>query len=278
MILPTAYKNILLDKITGKVTAILNINDRLAGGSAGFTTYSSVFGNTGSALNAASTGVFNSASWGSPIAGTAALSASITPNASGTIVWGRYAANFGNLDGTITASGNGGMLIVPSTTIVSATPFTVSATLRCPFNNGGTLRINQAFANAILAMMLNGNITGANGLCAATSTLSIYNGTQPATADTAITSQTLLYSGYTIAASAFASAASGAAALSATLTAGGVAAANGTATWFRWTQSPGGFVMDGSVGTTGADMTVSSTTYSTGSTAPSVTACTLTLP
>ncbi len=93
--------------------------------------------------------------------------------------------------------------------------------------------------------------------------LRIYDGTQPADADTAITSQVLL------AELRFNATAYGAAAL-------GVAIANaftsdpsanntGTATWFRALKSDGTTVMfDGSVGTSGANLNLNSVAISAG--------------
>ena len=84
--------------------------------------------------------------------------------------------------------------------------------------------------------------------------LRIYSGTQPATANTSITSQVLL-AVLRFNAAAFAAASAGVA------TAGAItSAATGTASWFRAFKSDGSTVMfDGSVGTTGADLNLSTT-------------------
>ncbi len=88
--------------------------------------------------------------------------------------------------------------------------------------------------------------------------LRIYSGTQPATANTAITSQVLL-STLRWNASAFGSASNGVA-TAGTITSDSAAAATGTASWFRAFKSDGTTVMfDGSVGTTGADLNLSTT-------------------
>jgi hypothetical protein len=87
--------------------------------------------------------------------------------------------------------------------------------------------------------------------------INIYQGTAPANANTAITTQTLLVS--CVLAGAFGTDTDG------TLTLGtvnnGTAVATGTAGFFRIFKSDGTtVVMDGSVGTTGADMNLDTTT------------------
>ena len=87
--------------------------------------------------------------------------------------------------------------------------------------------------------------------------INIYQGTAPTNANTAITTQTLLVS--CVLAGAFGTDTDG------TLTLGtvnnGTAVATGTASFFRIFKSDGTtVVMDGSVGTTGADMNLDTTT------------------
>lgn len=85
----------------------------------------------------------------------------------------------------------------------------------------------------------------------------LYSGTQPASANTALSGQTLLVSCQL--AGAFGTDSNG------TLTLGtvndGVAVSNGTASFFRIVKSDGTtVVMDGSVGTSGADLNLNTTT------------------
>lgn len=88
--------------------------------------------------------------------------------------------------------------------------------------------------------------------------LRIYSGTQPATANTAIVSQVLLAT-LRFNADAFGAASAGVA-TAAAITSDTAAAATGTAAWFRALKSDGTSVMfDGSVGTTGADLNLSTT-------------------
>lgn len=91
--------------------------------------------------------------------------------------------------------------------------------------------------------------------------LKIYDGTQPATPDTAITSQVLLA---TLACSStFAPGASGGV-LTANAIFAGTAVANGTASWYRLTTSGGTAKHDGTIGTSGTDGIINNTTITSG--------------
>lgn len=88
----------------------------------------------------------------------------------------------------------------------------------------------------------------------------IYDGTQPATADTAVTTQTLLCT-VTLNIPAFGAASNGSAAITVGPAPSGVAVATGTATWFRMAPDGGAGlqICDGSVGTSGADLNLTTT-------------------
>ena len=108
----------------------------------------------------------------------------------------------------------------------------------------------NAEANAAAALFNNGY-------------LRIYDGTQPATADTAITSQNLLAE-LRFGATAFGTAAAGVITAN-PITADSSANNTGTATWFRALQSDGTTpLLDGSVGTSGANCVISQTNITTG--------------
>lgn len=93
--------------------------------------------------------------------------------------------------------------------------------------------------------------------------INIYNGTQPANANTAISTQTLLVS--LPVSGSFGTDSNGTITLSAVTSA--VAVATGTADFFRIFKSDGTtVVMDGSVGTTGTDMILDNTSIATGQT------------
>ena len=99
----------------------------------------------------------------------------------------------------------------------------------------------------------------ADGLCALLNSgyLRIYDGAQPATADTDITTQVLLAE-LRFGATAFGAAVAGVATANA-LTPDAAANATGTASWFLALKSDGtSKVLDGSVGTTGADLNLNS--------------------
>lgn len=97
--------------------------------------------------------------------------------------------------------------------------------------------------------------------------LRIYDGSQPADADTAISGQTLLAE---LALSATAApAASGGVLTFSSITSDSSANATGTATWFRVTTSGGSAVFDGDVSTTAAgtgDLQLDSTSITAGQT------------
>ena len=106
--------------------------------------------------------------------------------------------------------------------------------------------------------------------------LRIYDGSQPATADTAISGQVLLAE-LRFNASAFGSPTAGVI-TAASITGEDSALASGTAAWFRALKSNGTSpICDGSVGTTGCDLNLNSVAISSGATVD-VTALTLTLP
>lgn len=107
--------------------------------------------------------------------------------------------------------------------------------------------------------------------------LRIYDGTQPTDADTALGAQVLLAE-LTLNATAFAAASAGSKTAN-SITADSSANATGTATWFSLVKSGGvrasDTVMDGSVGTSGANLNLNSVAISSGA-AVSVTSLTIT--
>jgi hypothetical protein len=93
--------------------------------------------------------------------------------------------------------------------------------------------------------------------------LDIYDGSQPTDADTAIGAQVLLAS-LTFGATAFAGASAGSATANA-ITADSSADATGTAAWFRCFKSDHTTaVLDGSVGTSGCNLNLNSTSIVSG--------------
>lgn len=98
---------------------------------------------------------------------------------------------------------------------------------------------------------------GASGL------LRIYDGAQPATADTALGAQVKLAE-LALSATAFAAAGSGSIVINA-VSDDTSADATGTATWATFTTAAGVRVLDVSVGTSGADVNLNSVAISAGS-------------
>jgi hypothetical protein len=115
-------------------------------------------------------------------------------------------------------------------------------------------KITNAAANAevdALTALMNGG------------SVKIYSGTAPATADTALSGNTLLAT-LPLSATAFGSGASGVATANA-ITNDSSADATGTASFFRGMKADGTTVVcQGTVGTTGADMNLNSTSISSG--------------
>jgi hypothetical protein len=96
-------------------------------------------------------------------------------------------------------------------------------------------------------------------------TLEIYDGAQPAGPATAVGSQVKLVT-LTFSVDAFGDAVNGVAAAGA-ITAG-TAIAAGTASWFRMKNGAGTAIMDGTVGTSNADLILATTTISIGLSVP----------
>jgi hypothetical protein len=135
-----------------------------------------------------------------------------------------------------------------------------------PFFSDAT---TEAAVNAVAALVNSGNI-------------SIYTGTQPTDANTALSGNTLLASmafGSTAFGASVASGSAGSKVVTATantISSDSSAAATGTATWFRAYKSDGVTgAFDGSVGTSGCDLNLNTVSIVSGATV-SVTGFTIT--
>ncbi|MHB8406238.1 MAG: hypothetical protein ACYDCJ_12525 [Gammaproteobacteria bacterium] len=120
----------------------------------------------------------------------------------------------------------------------------------------GNVNLSDAAANAeanALAPLMNGG------------TIAVYSGTQPASANTALSGNTLLVT-FTFGNPAFGAAAAGV--LTANAIASGTAVATGTATFARILESGGAVVMDTTVGATGAGINLSTATIIAGTLIP----------
>jgi len=91
--------------------------------------------------------------------------------------------------------------------------------------------------------------------------LKIYDGSQPASPDTAITTQNLLV---TLTCNATFAPGASSGVLTANAITSGTAGATGTAAWFRLTTSGGTAKIDGTVGTSGTDAIIDNTSIASG--------------
>jgi UDP-N-acetylmuramyl tripeptide synthase len=118
---------------------------------------------------------------------------------------------------------------------------------------------NLKYSNGTRDAQQNGLITYAGSAAI----IKIYDGTQPANANTAVSTQVLLVS--LNISGTFGTDSNGTITLSAVTN--GTAVATGTAAWFRITKSDGTtVVMDGTVGTSSADMILNNTSIATSQT------------
>lgn len=108
----------------------------------------------------------------------------------------------------------------------------------------------NAMADALTAAIGNGGL------------VKIYTGSQPATPDTAISTQTLL--GTLTCGSPFAPAASSGVITANSITQDSSADATGTAAWYRLCNSDGTAVHDGTIGTSAADLILNTTSIVSG--------------
>lgn len=122
-----------------------------------------------------------------------------------------------------------------------------------------TIHIKSTVRNAMLSALN----TAANAGAAA-ATIEVRSGTQPANADAADVGTVLAT--FTCADPAFETPASGVMDLDANPDLTATAAATGTASWARMKDSDGNVVFDGSVGTSGADFIITSTSIVSGQT------------
>ena len=260
-------KNIFLDALVKATSATYGWN--IAPSS--IPTFLKIKNAGGTSINS-SGGTTMLGAWSTVVAGTSTLTLSVTPSATDTAaLMSIYSQALGAdvATGTTTASGGGGNIIVPSVSFVNATPQTVTAVLKVPTIGGGTMNFNQALATAFANTILNNT---SNPGMASAGVITFYNGTQPATADTAISGQTVLGT-YTFATADYSTAASGQSVLAASKTI--TVTGTGTAQFFRWVK--GSYVIDGTVGTTGADCIVDTTAF-VASNNRTMTALTLTMP
>lgn len=194
-----------------------------------------------------------------------------TPNGSGTvdhcsINYNVVKAVGGTCNGPASLTTGGGMFILPSLTLTNGTPFSFRGVIKVPKTNGGTLNIGRILANNWCLSAISTTATS-NIMSMLTSgyTFSLYSGTQPASADTAVPGGSTLLAQITGAGlipGDWSTPASGASSLIKTVSSSYVLA-NGTPTWGRW--QCGLNTMDFSVGLSDADCVLDRETLATGS-------------
>ena len=281
----TAHKNALLNCLTGNAASLAaQTKGYFATANSYLQLYSSVYGDTSAPMGSIAVNTGAVANFGTAIRGTIPVVMPWTSNvAEADVVWARWGLYdatppYTFVDGLVTLSGGGGMLIISSATIPLNGTVQLSGVFKMSVNNGGTLRINYALANAMLDVLVHD--VNWPALCTSSGTLSVYDGDQPATADTPVTTQNVLQDVWNSIDlyGPYAAAAGGSASLSGDITAAATAVNTGTATWYRWNR--GGLVMDGSCGGvgSGADMILASTDFVQGQATPHIVAATLAFP
>ena len=126
-------------------------------------------------------------------------------------------------------------------------------------------KITQAVGNSMIAV-IGSNVNGGS--------IKIYDGTQPTSGGAAITTQNLIAT-LPLAATAFGAASTGV--ITANPIGPAVAVFTGTAAWFRLLDGTNTPFLDGSVGTTGCDLNLNSTSITVGDTV-AITSCTIAEP
>jgi hypothetical protein len=202
------------------------------------------------------------------------LSANRGANASSSVSALSFARIYGStgtalMDTPVSLSGGGGGLILDNLSSTAGVALNCTGfSIKFPKTNGGTLFLNQALSDRLVDNMTALSTTppqfGIN--TAGASSISIYSGTPPADADSPATG-TLLATWTIGSTQVFNTPAGGSASLTGALTSA-AAAATGTATYARWTKTNGSatFVIQGSVGTSGADFLINTTSIVSGNT------------
>lgn len=208
-------------------------------------------------LHTANTFLLN-AKFSAASAGVAQLASPVSINATSTETVGflrlkSSSSAYPTIDTTVGLAGSGAGCILSSLSASSGSPLTITnLDIRMPYDAGGTLKLNSDLVNKLVSMLINSGEAaaqmGVNG------SILVYSGAAPANAD-AIASGTLLATIPTGAATPWNTAAvGGAASLVSNISA--AASATGTAGYVRWVK--GAYVVQGSVGISGADFILDS--------------------
>jgi hypothetical protein len=157
------------------------------------------------------------------------------------------------MDTDVSTLGGGGGVIVPTAVSTAGVQFTLNQfSVKLPSDNGGTVKLNDALRDAIVAGITTAATTIALGSSAS---IKIYSGSPPANANMAPTGTLLLTLTTAASGASWNTAAGGAASLVSALSA--AAAATGTAGYARLEK--GTYVLQGSVGTGSEDFIIDTT-------------------
>lgn len=217
----------------------------------------------GTLLHAVNTFTMQS-KWSAPAGGVAVLAAPASVNATstGTAGFARMKSSSSSLpciDMSVGTVGSGAGCILQSLSVSNGSPIQVNnLSIKMPYDMGGSLKLNSDVVNKLVSMLINSGESamqmGING------SIMIYSGSPPANADAAPTG-TLLATIPTGAATPWnTNPVGGAADLVSNITA--AASATGTAGYVRWVK--GQYVIQGSVGTSGADFILDSVSLTSG--------------
>ena len=271
----TTFKNKTIDSLTGRASTTYAL--RYIGFWNGVQPAAPSDTPAGSAVfSSYSVGVDISTYMSQPAGGISALSQTRQANATSavsTITFGRLydAGGVAQIDVVASLSGGGGGIIVPTLTSSAGVAYQVTdLSLKLP-SNLGTVYLNDDLRDDLVSAWCN---TAANVGAGAAAVINVYSGSVPSSANEAATG-TLLVSFSTAASGASWNAASGgSAALASSLSAAASAGSATTATYARMVK--GSYVLQGTVGTSGADFIMDSVTITSGNTY-SITNATITI-
>lgn len=199
---------------------------------------------------------------GQPSQGVSALTAARSASATNTVSSITFARLYGSsgtamVDCVASTSGGGGGVIVPNLNSTAGVAYQIdSFSIKLPLANS-TVKINTTLANALVAMFAN---TAANVAAGSSASIKIYSGSAPSTADAPATGTLLATFTTASGGTSWNAASGGTAALASALNVN--ASATGTAGYAR--MEKGTYVLQGSVGTSGADFILDSTSLTSG--------------
>lgn len=263
MLMLDTIKNGLIDRVTGQSVAA---GPLFCGSPSYYTSqlimYTAPQVPLGTAITAKASSGTTLAPWQTAGGGIATISEPIptTNNAAGTVDFVRFvyppAPTTGAMDFSVGVSGSGKECIVD--TVTAGTPTILNCSFKLALNFGG-MQLSDALANSILNCLFSPapapNMGGSGHVY-------VYTGSAPANAGDAATGTLLVTFNTTT--TSWTAAASGAAALAGSISAVAGAGAADTPGYARWVK--GGYVIQGTVGTSGTVFVIDSMSISSGNT------------